>query len=150
MPLGALQAVRLAGLWRLQPVVPDRPAFGAAIEQKTQRDYAYPKRQTPEHDTPHPATKRFYRVNLGVCKPLRTPCRGLRSPGLEIHRTISTDSRAGRGETHVGTACRGIRPCRDPPHSRRGVRAVGAGPWAVDRTAGNDVAGKCRRLAAGG
>src|SRR5436309_15994553 len=54
-PTVALQTVRPAGSWRLRPVVPDRTAFGAAIERETQRDYAENQCQSPEHRraTPH-------------------------------------------------------------------------------------------------
>ena len=51
--VAGLQAVRFAGFGRLQPVIPDRPAFGAAIEQKTERNHAANNRQTPEHALPH-------------------------------------------------------------------------------------------------
>src|SRR5436305_89786 len=51
----SLQTIRLAGSRRLRPVVPDRAAFGAAIEGETQRDRAENQYQPPEHGraTPH-------------------------------------------------------------------------------------------------
>src|SRR5580704_9890674 len=46
--------VRLAGLRRLHPVVPDRTAFGTAVERQSNGDHAENQCQTPEHVT-HPA-----------------------------------------------------------------------------------------------
>src|ERR1700686_4241849 len=49
-----LKMVRLAGFWRLHPVVPDRTAFGAAIEGETHGHHAENQCQTPEHNRPTP------------------------------------------------------------------------------------------------
>src|SRR5664279_4337223 len=50
----ALKTVRLAGFRRLHPIVPDRTAFGAAIEGETHRDHAENQCQSPEHGRPTP------------------------------------------------------------------------------------------------
>src|SRR5713226_9022001 len=70
MPAFALEAIRLAGSRRLRPVVPDRTAFGAAIEGETQRDHAENQCQSPEHGraTPHSSS---YDLKSGIFKPRR-------------------------------------------------------------------------------
>jgi len=50
----ALQAIRSAGFCRRHPVIPDRTAFGAAIERKTQADQADDNSQTTQHAHPLP------------------------------------------------------------------------------------------------
>src|SRR5664279_2627778 len=50
----ALKTVRLAGFRRLHPVVPDRTAFGAAIEDESDGDHANNQCQKPEHGLPAP------------------------------------------------------------------------------------------------
>src|ERR1700684_3998851 len=68
----ALKSVRLAGLRRMQPIVPDRTAFRAPIERKTHGDHAEDQCQSPEHDTllSHAPP---YRPKSGIFKP-RRPC----------------------------------------------------------------------------
>src|SRR3977135_704538 len=53
VPAG-LKTVRLAGFRRLHPIVPDRTAFGAAIEGDTHGDHAENQCQAPEHGRPTP------------------------------------------------------------------------------------------------
>src|SRR5271168_1798309 len=47
--LAALKTVRFAGFRRLDPVVPDRAAFGAAIEDEAKHDHAENQCYQPEH-----------------------------------------------------------------------------------------------------
>src|SRR6476469_5852028 len=53
---GELETVRFAGLRRLHPIVPDRTAFGAAIEGKPDGGQAEKQYKSPEHrSTPRSA-----------------------------------------------------------------------------------------------
>src|ERR1700738_5387471 len=52
---GAPKMVRLAGFWQWQPIIPDRTAFGAAIERKTHGDHAENQCPSPELRRPLPA-----------------------------------------------------------------------------------------------
>src|SRR6202166_743540 len=75
--------VRLAGFRRLHPVVPDRPAFGAAVEDETHGDHAENQCQSPElsravpHGTHHTASSRAFssrRPRVPFCEmPSRMP-----------------------------------------------------------------------------
>src|ERR1700704_3036324 len=71
--------VRFAGFRRLQPIVPDRTAFGAAIEGKTHRDHAENQCQTPEHGRLLP-TPLSYGPKSGIFKPRRPDVHFRRMP----------------------------------------------------------------------
>src|ERR1051325_10708556 len=73
---------RSAGFRRLQPVVPEGAAFGAAIEQESHGDHAGNQCQTPEHRPAPPGTDRSYPPNRGVFKPVTGGGRAL-SPGRQ-------------------------------------------------------------------
>src|SRR4051794_16416792 len=61
-----LETVRLAGLRRLQPIVPDRTAFGATIQHQADRDHATYDTHTPAHAPAPLATAASYGANRGV------------------------------------------------------------------------------------
>ena len=63
-----LKTVRLAGLRRLRPIVPDRTAFGAAIERETHGDHAENQCQPPEHGRHAPLPPSYGRKS-GIFKP---------------------------------------------------------------------------------
>src|SRR5580704_6556590 len=67
-----LKMVRLAGFGRLHPVVPDRAAFGAAIERDTHGDHAENQCQSPEHDGPAPCL--IIRPQVGHFQAARSAC----------------------------------------------------------------------------
>ena len=46
------KVIRFAGFRRLHPIVPDRAAFGAAVEDETHRDNTENNRQSPAHGLP--------------------------------------------------------------------------------------------------
>src|ERR1700687_3512633 len=55
VPPRGSKTVRFAGFRRLHPIVPDRAAFGAAIEREADGDHAENQYQSPEHgrSVPH-------------------------------------------------------------------------------------------------
>jgi hypothetical protein len=60
----ALKMVRLAGFRRLQPIIPDRAAFGAAVEEKAHGENAENQCQSPEHDLRTPPTRPIIRSKV--------------------------------------------------------------------------------------
>jgi hypothetical protein len=54
--------VRLAGFRRLQPIIPDRAAFGAAVEEKAHGENAENQCQSPEHDLRTPPDTADHKV----------------------------------------------------------------------------------------
>src|ERR1700677_4134853 len=52
--LAALKTVRFAGFRRLHPIVPDRAAFGTAIEDEAESDHAENQCYQPEHYSTRP------------------------------------------------------------------------------------------------
>src|SRR5258708_39981379 len=65
----ALKPVRLAGFWRLHPIVPDRTAFGAAVEGETDGDHGENQSQSPQHGLPTPDAPLSYGLKSGIFKP---------------------------------------------------------------------------------
>jgi hypothetical protein len=63
-----LQMIRPAGFLRLDPVVPDRATFGAAIEQKPNADQANDCRNTPHHGRPTHYPGQYYGFHAGLFK----------------------------------------------------------------------------------
>jgi hypothetical protein len=78
-----LKMVRLAGFWRLHPIVPDRTAFGTANEDYARCDNAENQCQSPEHDprTPIVAYHRAQSLNFSS-RTRRWPIG--QAPGLSI------------------------------------------------------------------
>jgi hypothetical protein len=54
----------------VQPIVPDRTAFGAAIEREAHGNHAEHQCQSPEHHTLPPALA-LYGLNPAIFKPRR-------------------------------------------------------------------------------
>jgi hypothetical protein len=73
--------VRLAGFRRLHPIVPDRTAFGAAIERKTRGDHAQKKYPSPEHGSAAPLVLmirpqvRHFQAMVFAIPPRRVPAK---------------------------------------------------------------------------
>src|ERR1700682_4649112 len=140
-----LKMVRLAGFRRLHPIVPDRTAFGAAIEGKTHRDRAQNHYQSPEHGRPAPTP--YHTASSQAFSSRAT------AVSLSAQRTLEYPSPdPGRGTTSNATRAtgRGIRYRGSQARAWRCVRAVGAGPRVVDRRHRVHAAIGCGgRLAAG-
>ena len=113
--------IRFAGF--RQPIVPDRTAFGATVQQKAQGDYAENQCQSPEHRPPL-LLARLYFPKSGIFKPSLFKTKPFQAGifknwGLRLH---SAQGAISGGNQHS---------CQDIAEARRVLGDVFA-PWVQD------------------